>query len=397
MVEETPQTAQPAQLIRRVSLVPFHSPYPRAPYAAQKNTPSSTSRTPAGIHSSTDRGQEGAIPLPGLHGVEITALRGRNDPEALLFHERSHRPQQEAQARLGRERAGGENRQSGRSTTELSGFPAPASSHAAQLPPSHATAPQATAYRAPLPLPPGVPLDAGNPSTLQLSTTQPPRRKPQRDSLDSGPKRKKIGNTTFMILVIIIFFTSVLPRIVEALSPTQEPFTDIIPEEEWREVSEEMRSFAEPPVPIPLGRSTEFGTTIPPEQPGSQETPAGVGQRLVIDDVAITVTEIERGETAKRAAWNNPPSGYEYLLVHLEYENPDRLPVEFSPVLVNDANEGLYPEPLVRNTDFRFDVQPNKKGIMVGEVLFLVKSDEFYTLMLHSYDENYPIVFYALP
>lgn len=427
MAEEFTQSAQPARTIRRVSMVPHHSSYPRAPYAAQKNIPRATTRRPGAgkaivdpmdAHQGTDlgadtalrigHGSQGASAVPGTQS-RPSASQQRSAP-VRLPGQITQTPPAQRQTKTTSRRHTDTQSTAQPSPQSSPALASPPTTHPSSLPGSEplTTGQPTTSQPHPpgvgaatgegLTLPPGAVLAPGMPPLPQPSSEQRPRRKPQRAALDTGHKSKKAGNTVFMIVLIFIFFTNILPRIVDALSPDdEESFIETMTQESVVEEEDETKSIADPPKPIPLGNSIEFGPTIAPEQAGSRATPARPGQRLVIGDVAITVDNIQRGDEAARAAWDLAPPGYEYVLLRLDYENPDNVPIEFSPVVINDKNEGLYPEPLMQGVDFRLDAKPDRFGKTTGDVLFLLKSDELYTLALQSYDEKYPVVFYALP
>lgn len=356
MVNENPRTDQPQRPIIRVSMVPLHSVYPRAPYTSQKNTQRSTTRLPSHGVRSAGKGHDSAAILPEI--LEVDARSGQTESAAQFYSGHSQDP-----------------RAAARSTS-------PSTPHQLERGSHVPSATVITSSHAPVPTP---------------RTSQQPRRAPGRDAHSPAGKGITVGKTLLTIIAIIVFFNTVLPYIVDTLFPdsTESSIGTRSESDVYDQIESELT--VEPPTPIPIASSLDLGTPLPPEQSGSRETPASVGQRLVVKDVAITVISVERGENAVRRAHFAAPPGYEYVLLHLKYENPDRLPIDLTPIIVNENDEGYYPKSLMSGVDFRIDAEPDENGTTAGEVLFLVKSDELHTLTLHSYEDSYPVLFFALP
>lgn len=413
MAGESAENTSPRRTIPRVSMVPIHSSYPRAPYAAQKNPARSQALRAVSltgkVHTPADVVEDTSAQRRAMHGQPAAPHTQQvpNQPNSPAQGE----PRQ-SQARYGR---------NGQRAIAQTGAPQPrpaqpmaqpgAQNPFAYVPVGQApTAPPASAP-APARLPQGAVYAPGTSPVQQeaVNRPQPPHRTGRGTGALGSQGSKKAKYTALTIILIVFFFTSLLPRIVSAIVPAAdtfnssitEPETYLLPapdvEEETSETTEGPIYYAKEPYAIPLNSALEIGTPLPPERPGSRETPAGVGQRIVANNVAITVLEIERGEKAARASWSKAPEGYEYVLVKLQYENPQGSTVTFDPIFLTDADTGIYPEALMEGLDFRYEVEPDENGVITGDVLFLARTDEHYTLMMHSFNGKYPIVFYALP
>ena len=382
MVDQSKEMHDPQRPLRRVSMVPLHSSYPRAPYAPQKNharslvnpEPVKSARAPRSGQTShsQQQGHAGARTITtGQEGEQRSRPRDRT-------RQATTSPRNEGQTAA---------QASHRHRSQTTGRPSPRMQSAST---------QHDGGKGPL-----LPSGAASPSrsspspSISAPTGERPTVHPRRPRATGSARTEKKRKPSFaLILIIAVMAYSLIPRLVDAFTP-DDPFsfpTATVDHDTGDDVV-----FAAPPAPLPMGDLLKYADTLPAQQSGSRETPASVGQRLQFTDVAITVENIERGEKAARAAWELAPPGYEYVLVDLRLENPHHALIDVNPLLMTDDNELLYPVLLKEGEDFRYEAQPNKEGVTVGKTLFLVKTDAFHTLLLNAYAENYPVVFYALP
>lgn len=362
---------------RRVSMVPLRSSYSRAPYASQKNTLRST----AGASSLTGAIEPTHLPQPQVSQASGSSTQTRNGRGA----NRSRTPQRQPQQQVP------ETHVDVFPTLDLSEL---SYSSAASTQPVISAPHPAPARPTP---PPARPASAPTRTRTQRKTADTTRNR-AKDAGQAQPARKA-KNVAAIVITIFLFFTYMAPKIVDAIMPDRPWDVDDVVAIGGQDEDFESATtiFAEPPVPIPMKNILVDVKKLPPQESGSRETPAQIGERISINDVAFTVENVQRGSEADRAAWDMAPPGYEYVLVDIRLENPSKRVIDFDPVIINDDDEAIHGEISRGNDDFRYEAKPDANGTREGQMLFLVERGVLGTLMFYSYDYDYPVVFYALP
>ncbi|WP_175956677.1 hypothetical protein [Schaalia sp. Marseille-Q2122] len=409
MPEQPHDLGQGQRPARRVSMVPLHSPYPRTPYAAQKNTAAALlgRRSPgAGLGARPARPGTFTLQAKPQTATPASTPHTRNSAEGrtsrkgsqivdsgTVQHNAQSEPQTQAPVQLSGPPPSPQRR--GRSRVQAQQTP---SLTAGAHPSGMARLPEARTSATTVPT--GI-------------TPTPAGRVPRTATAGGRPQPvRKAKNTLGIAIVIIVFVLSFVPRLVEYFT-ADEPWRDAVPmlEEVTGDGDSDIELNADlntedTTVPSPYARPQEpyfaesmmeYRDKLPAQQSGSRETPLHVGERISVKDVALTVTDIQRGDNAARAAFYPAPPGYEYVLVDIRFENPKDKAVSLEPVLMRDDDYAFWPVSLKEGEDFRWEAKPNSEGILEGRVVFLVEDDDPLLLMFYSYEDGYPIVFYALP